>query len=56
MVKKYYVMQKKYLPKVAQELACKEYNKFKVKQDKLYKSDFDNFLNKARMIENGSDK
>ena len=28
---------------------------FKVKQDKLYKSDFDNFLNEARMIENGSE-
>ena len=27
--------------KVAQELAYKEYEKFKVKQDKLYKSDFD---------------
>ena len=42
--------------KVAQELAYKEYDKFKVKQDKLYKSDFDNFLNETRMIENGSDK
>ena len=41
---------------VAQELAYKEYDKFKVKQDKLYKSDFDNFLNETRMIENGSDK
>ena len=40
---------------VAQELAYKEYDKFKVKQDKLYKSDFDNFLNETRMIENGSD-
>lgn len=38
---------------VAKELAYKEYDKFK---DKLYKSDFDNFLNEARMIENGSDK
>ena len=38
------------------ELAYKEYDKFKVKQDKLYKSDFDNFLNETRMIENGSDK
>lgn len=42
--------------KVAQELAYKEYDKFKVKQDKLYKSDFDNFLNEVRIIENGSDK
>lgn len=41
--------------KVAQELAYKEYDKFKIKQDKLYKSDFDNFLNEARMIENGSE-
>lgn len=32
---------------VAQELAYKEYDKFKIKQDKLYKSDFDNFLNDA---------
>ncbi len=36
---------------VAQELAYKEYDKFKVRQDRLYKSDFDNFLNEARMIE-----
>lgn len=41
--------------KVAQELAHKEYDKFKIKQDKLYKSDFDNFLNDARMIENESE-
>ena len=41
---------------VAKELAYKEHDKFKVKQDKLYKSDFDNFLNETRMIENGSDK
>ena len=41
--------------KVAQELAYKEYDKFKIKQDKLYKSDFDKFLNDAKMIENGSD-
>ena len=36
---------------VAKELAYKEYDKFKVKQDKLYKSDFDNFLNEAIIIE-----
>ena len=42
--------------KVAKELAYKEYDKFKVKQDKLYKSDFDNFLSETRLIENGSDK
>ena len=40
----------------ALELAYKEYDKFKVRQDRLYKSDFDNFLNETRMIENGSDK
>ena len=42
--------------KVAQELAYKEYNKFKIKQDKLYKSDFDNFINETKMIESGSNK
>ena len=36
--------------KVAQELAYQEYDKFKVKQDQLYKSDFDNFLNEAKNI------
>lgn len=36
--------------KVAQELAYKEYDKFKVKQDKLYKSDFDNFINETKLI------
>ena len=41
---------------VAQELAYKEYDKFKVRQDRLYKSDYDNFLNEARMIEDVSDK
>ena len=40
---------------VAQELAYKEYDKFKIKQDKLYKYDFDKFLNETKMIENGSD-
>ena len=40
----------------ATRISYKEYDKFKIKQDKLYKSDFDNFLNEARMIENGSDK
>ncbi len=42
--------------KVAQELAYREYDKFKVKQDKLYKSDFDNFLNETKMIEDNGDK
>ncbi len=41
---------------VAKELDYKEYDKFKIKQDKLYKSDFDIFLNEAKVIENGSDK
>ena len=41
---------------VAKELAYKEYDKFKIKQDKLYKSDFDIFLNEAKQIDNGSDK
>jgi hypothetical protein len=40
---------------VAKELAYKEYDKFKIKQDKLYKSDFDIFINETRMIENESD-
>lgn len=37
--------------KVAQELAYKEYEKFKIKQDKLYKSDFNNFINETKIIE-----
>ena len=41
---------------VAQELAYKKYDKFKYKQDQLYKYDFDNFLNEAKVIEIGSDK
>ena len=41
--------------KVAQELAYQEYDKFKVKQDKLYKSDFDNFLNEINMVEKRCD-
>ncbi len=41
--------------KVAKELAYKEYDKFRVKQDKLYKSDFDNFIIETKLIENGSD-
>ena len=42
--------------KVAQELAYREYDKFKVKQDKLYKSDFDNFLDEAKMWADKADK
>ena len=32
-----------------------EFEKYRGKQDKLYKSDFDNFLNEIRIMENGSD-
>lgn len=46
--------------KISHEIACDkaltEFEKYRIKQDKLYKSDFDNFLNETRMIENGSDK
>ena len=41
--------------KVAQELAYKEFDKFKVKQDKLYQSDFDNFINEVKLMSEGSD-
>ena len=37
---------------VAQELAYKEYDKFKIKQDKIYRSDFDIFLNETKILEN----
>lgn len=40
--------------KVAQELAYKEYDKFKIKQDKLYKSDFDEFLIETKFIEDSN--
>ncbi len=40
---------------VAKELAYQEYDKFRIKQDKLYQSDFDHFLKEVNMIENGSD-
>ena len=56
MVKKYYTTREEISASVAKKIAYKEYDKFKNKQDKLYKSDFDNFLNEGRMIENGSDK
>lgn len=39
--------------KVAQELAYKEYNKFRIKQDKLYESDFDKYLSEFKRIESG---
>ena len=45
--------------KISHEIACDkaltEFEKYRVKQDKLYKSDFDNFLNETKMIGNGSD-
>ena len=34
---------------VAQELAYKEYDKFKIKQDKLYKSDFDLLMEESEI-------
>jgi len=43
--------------KVAQELAYKEYDKFRKKQDELYVSDFDKFIENAkRFSEIGNDK
>ena len=45
--------------KISHEIACDkaltEFEKYRIKQDKLYKSDFDNFLNETKMIGNGSD-
>lgn len=40
--------------KVAQELAYKEYDKFKIKQDKVLLSDFDQFVNETRLLEKSS--
>lgn len=37
--------------KVAQELAYKEYDKFKKKQDELYTSDFDKFIENTKLLE-----
>ena len=37
--------------KVAQELAYKEYDKFKKKQDQLYISDFDKFIENTKLLE-----
>ena len=36
--------------KVAQELAYKEYDKFKERQDLIYESDFDKFLIKTKLL------
>ena len=37
--------------KVAQELAYKEYDKYRIKQDKILVSDFDKFLKDTRLLE-----
>ena len=37
--------------KVAQELAYKEYDKYRLKQDKLYVSDFDKFIKEVELLE-----
>ncbi len=43
--------------KVAQKLAYQEYDKFKKKQDELYVSDFDKFIENTKILsEIGSDK
>lgn len=38
--------------KVAKALAYEEYDKYRIKQDKKYISDFDNFINQVKQIEN----
>ena len=38
--------------KVAQELAYKEYDKYRLKQDKIYVSDYDKFIEEIKMLEN----
>ena len=37
--------------KVAQELAYKEYDKYRLKQDKIYVSDYDKFIEEIKMLE-----
>lgn len=37
--------------KVAQELAYKEYDKYRLKQDKIYVSDYDKFIQEIKMLE-----
>ena len=37
--------------KVAQELAYKEYDKYRLKQDKLYVSDYDKFIEEVKLLE-----
>ena len=41
--------------KVAQELAYKEYDKFKIKQDKILVSDFDEFIKQTNLLEENED-
>ena len=40
--------------KVAQELAYKEYDKYRLKQDKIYVSDYDKFIEEIKMVENNN--
>lgn len=40
---------------VAQELAYKEYDKFKIKQDKILVSDFDEFIKQTNLLEENED-
>ena len=40
---------------MAQKLVYKEFDKFKVKQDKFYQSDFDNFINEVKLMNEGND-
>lgn len=42
--------------KVAQELAYKEYDKYRLKQDKLYVSDFDKFIEEVKLLEYKDEK
>ena len=37
--------------KIAQELAYKEYDKYILKQDKIYVSDFDKFIKEVELLE-----
>ena len=37
--------------KVVQELVYKKYDKYRMKQDKLYVSDFDKFLKETKLLE-----
>ena len=41
--------------KVAQKLAYEEYDKYMKKQDKLYVSDFDKFIEEIKLIENNKE-